>query len=280
MGYRLTDDLIESYALHLRARERSAGTVSKYVRDVRNAARWLDGDAATAERLAAWRDGLVERGYAAATANSMVSAVNGLSRFAGHGECSIRFLRIQRHLFREESRHLSAGEYERLIRTARALGRTRLALVMEVMGCTGMRVSEVRFLTVEALRRGRIDIHLKGKVRTVLLPDALKRRLERYRRHRGLAHGPIFLTQHDRPLSRRQIWRDMKALCAPAKVAATKVFPHNLRHLFATVFYQMCHDLSGLADVLGHSSLETTRIYLKVSNEVHAQRLNGLPLLI
>lgn len=280
MGYTLTNGLIGRYETDLRRTERSEGTIAKYLRDVRNAARWLDGGEATRERLASWRDGLLANGYAAVTVNSMVSAVNGLSRFAGHEECRIRFLRVQRSPFREKSRHLVRAEYEQLVRTARALGRDRAALVMETMGSTGMRVSEVRFLTVEAVRCKRVVIMLKGKVRMVLLPDDLCARLEGYCRKQRIMTGPIFLSRNGRPLSRRQIWRDMKALCAPAKIPTSKVFPHNLRHLFATVFYQACNDLVGLADVLGHSSLETTRIYLKATSEAYIHRINALPLLI
>ncbi len=280
MGYLITEQLLQGYADHLRSVDRSEGTIQKYCRDARNAARWLKDRPATAALLAQWRDGLVEDGYAAVTVNSMVSAVNGLSGYAGHQEARIRFLRVQRCLFRDDEKQLTLAEYERLVRTARALGRTRSALVVETLASTGMRVSEVRFLTCEALRRGRVDIKLKGKVRTILLPEDLCARLERYRSCRNIASGPVFRTEAGRPLSRRQIWRDMKALCGPAHVKPTKVFPHNLRHLFATVFYQACRDLAGLADVLGHSCLETTRIYLKVPKNIHAARINGLPLLI
>lgn len=280
MGYRITAKLRTSFEAHLRSTDHSEGTVQKYGRDIRNAARWLEGREATPQLLARWRDALMEQGYAAPTVNSMVSAVNGLSAFAGCPECRIRFLRIQRCLFREESKHLTLEEYQRLVRTARALGRIRSALMIETLASTGMRVSEARFLTVEALRRGRIDIRLKGKVRTILLPEDLCARLERYCAQHQVCSGPVFRSRSGRALSRRQIWRDMKALCTPARLEPSKVFPHNLRHLFATVFYQACRDLAGLADVLGHSCLDTTRIYLKASRSVHAARINGLPLLI
>lgn len=280
MGYRITAKLRASFEEHLRSTDHSDGTVRKYSRDIRNAARWLAGREATPQLFARWRDALVDQGYAAATVNSMVSAVNGLSVFAGSPECRIRFLRIQRCLFREDSKQITLEEYQRLVRTARALGRVRSALVIEAMASTGMRVSETRFLTVEAVRQGRIDIRLKGKVRTILLPEDLCTRLGLYCVQHEISTGPIFRSHAGRPLSRRQIWRDMKALCAPARLEPSKVFPHNLRHLFATVFYQTCRDLAGLADVLGHSCLDTTRIYLKVPRNVHAARINGLPLLI
>ncbi|MDE7042167.1 MAG: tyrosine-type recombinase/integrase [Oscillospiraceae bacterium] len=208
----------------------------------------------------------------------MLSAVNRLLKFLGREECRVRSLRIQRRTFREQSRELTRGEYQRLLDAAAGLGRERLALLMETICATGIRVSEVQYITVEAARAGRTEIRLKGKIRTILLPSKLCRKLLKYARKQKTASGEIFLTRSGAPVSRRQIWREMKALCKEAGVEASKVFPHNLRHLFATAFYRACRDIVKLADVLGHSSIDTTRIYLITTGAEHARQMEKLGL--
>ena len=192
----------------------------------------------------------------------------------------VRPLRLQRKLFRDESRDLSKAEYDRLVSTAERLGRERLALLLETICATGIRVSEVRYVTVEAAERGKAEISLKGKIRTILLPGKLCRKLLKYARKNKTASGEIFLTRNGTGFSRRQIWAEMKALCAEAGVEAGKVFPHNLRHLFARTFYHVCRDVAKLADVLGHSSIETTRIYLISTGAEHARTLERLGLVV
>ena len=192
----------------------------------------------------------------------------------------VRPLRLQRKLFRDESRDLSKAEYDRLVSTAERLGRERLALLLETICATGIRVSEVRYVTVEAAERGKAEISLKGKIRTILLPGKLCRKLLKYARKNKTASGEIFLTRNGTGLSRRQIWAEMKALCAEAGVEAGKVFPHNLRHLFARTFYHVCRDVAKLADVLGHSSIEATRIYLISTGAEHARTLERLGLVV
>ena len=208
----------------------------------------------------------------------MLSAVNRLLKFLGREECRVRSLRIQRRTFREQRRELTRGEYQRLLDAAAGLGRERLALLMETICATGIRVSEVQYITVEAARAGRTEIRLKGKIRTILLPSKLCRKLLKYARKQKTASGEIFLTRSGAPVSRRQIWREMKALCKEAGVEASKVFPHNLRHLFATAFYRACRDIVKLADVLGHSSIDTTRIYLMTTGAEHARQMEKLGL--
>ena len=190
----------------------------------------------------------------------------------------VKPLRIQRRLFRDDSRELTRPEYLRLLETARTQGRERLALLLETICGTGIRVSEVRYVTVEAVYRGRAEISLKGKIRTILLPGKLCRKLLKYARKQKIASGEIFLTRNEKGISRRQIWAEMKALCDKAGVAPSKVFPHNLRHLFARTFYRVCRDVAKLADVLGHSSIETTRIYLISTGTEHAGTLARLGL--
>ena len=275
----ITKDQIAAYAAHLRREERAPGTIEKYIRDLRAFSLWLEGRPASRELAAAWKERLLAERYAPATVNAMLSALNGLFRFLGWEDCRVRFLSIQRRAFRDQRRELTRTEYERLIRTAEAQGRRRLALLMEAICATGIRVSEVKYLTVEAARLGRAEISLKGKIRTILLPNKLCRKLLKYAKKQKIASGEIFLTRSGKGLSRRQIWAEMKRLCAAAGVEPSRVFPHNLRHLFATVFYRVTRDIVKLADVLGHSSIETTRIYLLTTGAEHARHLERLGLI-
>lgn len=270
---------LAAFAARLAEEERSPGTIEKYLRDVRSFADWLDGRPATRESAAAWKARLLERHYAPATVNSMLAALNRFFSFQGWPECRVRRLRLQRRLFRQEERELTQEEYRRLVDAARSGGRERLALLMEAVCSTGIRVSEVRFLTVEAACRGRAEVALKGKIRTILLPGKLCRRLLKYARSRNIASGELFLTRSGRPLSRTQIWAEMKSICKAAGVAASKVFPHNLRHLFARLFYRASRDVVKLADLLGHASVETTRIYLISTGAEHARALERLRLI-
>lgn len=276
--HKLTVEGINAFGRYLLAEERSAGTIEKYLRDVQAFAAWLDGRAVTREMAAGWKEHLLDMHYAPVTINSMLSAVNVFFRFSGWEDCQVKFLKIQRRLFRDKSRELSRGEYERLLEAAHLLSRERLALLIEAMGATGVRVSEVRYFTVEAARRGRAEISLKGKIRTILLPNKLCRKLLKYAKRKKITSGEIFITRGGKGLSRRQIWAEMKQLCKRADVEASKVFPHNLRHLFATAFYRACKDIAQLADVLGHSSIETTRIYLVTTGEEHLRQLDRLGL--
>lgn len=274
----LTAERIAAYGSWLRQEERAAGTLEKYLRDVSAFARWLAGGPVTKEAAAAWKACLLEQQYAPATVNSMLAALNGFFRFAGWDECRVKFLKVQRQVFRDPRRELTRAEYQRLLDTAEARGRHRLTLLLETIGGTGIRVSEVRSITVEAARLGRADIRLKGKIRTILIPGKLCRKLLKYAKKQKIASGEIFLTKSGRGVSRRQVWAEMKGLCEAAGVEPSKVFPHNLRHLFATAFYRACKDIVKLADVLGHSSIETTRIYLMTSGIEHAKYLDGLGL--
>ena len=273
----LTREHIDAYCLSLLADERSAGTISKYRRDLTAFARWLDGRAVTKESATAWKACLLNRDYAPRTVNSMLAAVNGFCRFAGL-PIKVKFLKIQRQIFRDSSRELTKEEYDRLLAAARESDQERLALIMETLCATGIRVSELRYITVEAARTGRATITLKGKIRTILLPAKLCRKLVKYARKQKIAAGEIFLTSSGRGISRRQVWFELKRLCKAAGVEPTKVFPHNLRHLFATTFYHASRDIVRLADMLGHSSIDTTRIYLTVSGAEQQRQLDRLGL--
>ena len=269
---------LSAFEAHLRSEDRSSGTVGKYLRDGAEFAAWLGCRKLTRETANRWREHLVKTGYAPATINSMLSAVNHLLKFLGQEDCKIRFLRVQRKAFREQNRELTRAEYQRLLDTAAEQGQKRLGLLMETICSTGIRVSEVQYITVEAAQQGRAEVSLKGKIRSILLPAKLCRKLLKYAKKNKTASGEIFLTGSGKPVSRKQIWREMKALCKKAGVESSKVFPHNLRHLFATTFYKACRDIVKLADVLGHSSIDTTRIYLMTTGAEHARQLEKLGL--
>ena len=274
----ITTQRLLEFELYLRGEERSPGTIEKYIRDLRLFQAWIEDREVTRECAAQWKAYLQNEGYASGTINSMLVSLNAFFRYAGWQECRVKLLKLQRRMFREQARELSREEYGRLLRTAHAQGKERLALLMETICATGIRVSELQYITVENAERGRAEIALKGKIRTILLPAKLCRKLLKYAKKQKTASGEIFLTRNGKPLSRKQIWAEMKALCEKAGVEATKVFPHNLRHLFARTFYQASRNVAQLADVLGHSSIETTRIYLMSTGAEHQQQLERLGL--
>lgn len=277
-NYKITKTMIEDYGQFLKKEERARGTISKYIRDVERFAAWLNGKAVTKERTTEWKEHLAESGYCPTTVNSMLASVHGFFRFTGWENCRTRFLRIQRRIFREENKELEKSDYKKLIMTARARKKERLAMIIETIGSTGIRVSELRYLTMEAVRQGQAVVSLKSKIRVILLPGKLIQKLLAYAKKNGIQSGELFLTRNGTSVSRKQIWAEMKWLCKIAGVTATKVFPHNLRHLFARVFYKSSKDIVRLADVLGHSNIETTRIYLVTSGLEYQNWLDQLQL--
>lgn len=277
-GHKLTAEIIAAYGRHLRAEERAPGTMEKYLRDIRRFSAWLGGRAVTKEMAAEWKEDLLSRQYAPTTINGTLAALNGLFCFLGWNECRLKPLKRQRSVFRAKERELTKAEYLRLLETARQAGNERLYLVMETLCSTGMRVSELCFVTTGTLEQGFAAVDCKGKRRTVLLTKRLRRTLAGYCRRHGIRSGAVFVTRTGRPLDRSNIWREMRSLCKRAGVDASKVFPHNLRHLFAVSFYNMEKDIAKLADLLGHASIETTRIYIMESSTEHARRLERLGL--
>lgn len=277
--YRVSREALEQFSQELGRRERAEETVKKYCRDVACFAAWLEDRPVTAEAACRWKAHLLNTGLAPVTVNSKLSALNSFFRFAGWQDCQVKFLKVQRRVFRDQDRELSRDEYGRLLAAARKRDQERLALLLETICATGIRVSEVRYITVAAARTGRTDVALKGKIRTLLLPGKLCRKLLHFAKKQKTASGEIFVTKNGKSLSRRQIWREMKGLCKQAGVAPSKVFPHNLRHLFATVFYRASRDLVKLADLLGHSSVNTTRIYLQTAGSEHVRQLERLGLI-
>ena len=278
MNRQITDEKIDSYREYLCQEEKAAATVKKYVREVGIFAKWLSGREVTKELTARWKEELQMSGYVPITVNAMLSSVNGFFSFMDWQDCRVKFLKIQRRMFRDESKDLDADEYQRLVDTAYRLNNRRLGLVIETICGTGIRVSELEYITVDAVRAGKSEIVLKGKVRVILMPGRLVRKLLDYAGEQNISFGQIFRTRSGKNLSRRQIWAEMKKLCAAADVESSKVFPHNLRHLFAKTFYQVHGDIVRLADVLGHSSIDTTRIYLLSTGAEHVRQLDRLGL--
>ncbi len=279
MKHIITENQIMAYGEYLRHEERSQNTIEKYLHDVRSFYAWLGGMDVTKERVSAWKEYLTANGRAAVTINGCLAAVHSFFIFAGWDGLRVRYLKIQRQVFRDASRELTREEFARLVQTAEDQGNHRLALLLETICATGIRVSEIKYITLEAANRGRADISLKGKTRTILIPGKLAKKLLKYTKKQKIASGEIFITKSGRGMSRRQIWGEMKRLCKTADVDESKVFPHNLRHLFARTFYRVCRDIVKLADVLGHSSIETTRIYLITTGAEYARQLDQLGLI-
>ncbi len=269
---------IRAYEEHLYREERAKSTVEKYLHDVEQFALWLENREVSKEEVCQWKAELCQRGRAAVTVNAALVALHSFFIFMGWEDCRVKYLKRQRQLFCDSCRELDKREYRRLLEAAEKKGNRRLKLLLETICATGIRVSELKYITVEAVKRGRADVHLKGKIRTILIPNKLVKKLLKYAQKEKIACGEIFLTASGKSISRRQVWGEMKKLCKAAHVSSSKVFPHNLRHLFARTFYTACQDIVRLADVLGHSSIETTRIYLVTTGAEYAKELDKLDL--
>jgi len=263
---------------YLRHDEREESTIEAYLRSLTRFAEWADGRAVTKELAMEWKTALSEAGYRPISVNAMLAAVNKFFTCMGREDCKVKYLKLQRQMFRKSEKDLSKEEYHRLVQAAHEKGDLRMELILETICATGIRVGELKYITVEAVRAGVAEIALKGKIRTILLPHRLCRKLQKYAKQQKIASGKIFLTQDGLPVSRQSIWTRMKALCEAAGVERSKVFPHNLRSLFARSFYGSCHDVVRLADVLGHSSIETTRIYLMSTGKEYLRQLDKLGL--
>ena len=265
---------------YLLEEERSAATIEKYGRDVLAFLSWLsDREEISKEVVVGYKQAIIGK-YKTTSANSMLVSVNRFLDFIGKKDCQVKLFKIQRNPFRKKDKELTEEEYNRLILAAKAKSSSRLFLMIQAICSTGIRVSEHRFITREALERGRITIYNKGKERVVFLPKKLKKCLLQYCRQNGIYSGPVFVTKNGTPVNRCNVWAEMKALCKEAGVSPEKVFPHNLRHLFAVTYYRMQKDIVHLADILGHSNIEYTRIYTFTSEEEHARVLSRMCLLI
>ena len=270
---------LTQFKAFLREQERAEQTIEKYLHNLRALMVFLNGESLTKAALISWKENLQEN-YAAASVNAMLAAVNSYLSYRGRGELRVKPLRMQRDMFCRVEKELTRDEYVRLVQAAGQRGNERLALLLQTICATGIRVSELQFITLEAARSGRAEVNCKGKRRTVFLPEKLRRMLLRFAKGRGIGSGAVFCTRCGKPLDRSNIWRDMKALCESAGVQPGKVFPHNLRHLFARTYYAVEKDLSRLADLLGHTSISTTRIYTVESGGTHARQIERMGLLV
>ncbi len=276
----ITERTIQDFEAHLKSDEKSKNTVEKYMRDVTAFVAVLNGEAVTKEAVIAYKQKLLDGGYAIRSVNSVLASLNSLFSFLGWTDCKAKALKLQRQVYCPEEKELTKEEYERLCRTAQEKHNERLSLILQTLCGTGIRVGELHFITVEAVNKGEALVSLKGKTRTIFLVKPLQKKLLRYIAEQKIQSGAVFVTRTGKPMSRTNIWREMKALCKEANVNPDKVFPHNLRHLFARVFYGIEKDIAKLADILGHSSIDTTRIYIVSTGTEHRRRMERMRLII
>ena len=279
-GIVLTDKTIKQFEKHLRMEEKSQNTIEKYIRDVTAFAEYLGGNILSKENAIAYKQCLQDKAYAVRSINSIIASLNALFSFLGIVYCKLKSLKLQQQVYCPEEKELTKAEYARLIHTAKQKGNGRLNLVIQTICGTGIRVSELQFITVEAVEKGEAVVSLKGKTRTVFIVKDLQKKLLRYCREQKIIEGSVFITRTGKPMSRTNIWREMKSLCEQADVNPNKVFPHNLRHLFARTFYGIEKDIAKLADILGHSSINTTRIYIISTGTEHRHRMENMRLII
>ena len=278
-GRILTKEIISDFKEYLILEERSGATVEKYIRDVKAFSAFVNGAEITKEVVIEYKKYLQDS-YAVRSINSMLASINSLFAFLGWQELKVKSIKLQQQIYCPEEKELTKAEYTRLCRAAKHKHNERLNLILQTICGTGIRVSELRFITVEAARHGEATVSCKAKTRSVFIVKELQKKLLRYAAEQGIKSGMIFVTRTGKPISRTNIWREMKALCEEAGVNPQKVFPHNLRHLFARVFYGIEKDIAKLADILGHSSINTTRIYIISTGTEHRRRIENMRLVI
>ncbi|MBR4295347.1 MAG: tyrosine-type recombinase/integrase [Clostridia bacterium] len=275
---RLDNTYVRAFEAHLLKEEKSTVTVDKYLRDVRAFIVYAKERILNKELTVAWKKSLEEAGYKPRSINSMIASLNSLLDFMGRQDCKLKNVRVQKQTYLAEEKELSKAEYVRLLAAAKS--NEKLDLVIRTICGTGIRVSELKYFTVEAVWCGEVTVKCKSKTRTILVPGDLRKLLLNYAGKRGISNGAIFVTRSGKPLDRSYIWAQMKGLCKRAGVSPSKVFPHNLRKLFARTFYGIEKDISKLADILGHSSIETTRIYIMTTGTEHRRKIERLGLVL
>lgn len=276
----LTGEDIQGFYVWLKAEEKSQNTIEKYARDVATFVKFLGKDNITKEKVIEYKSKLITDDYAVRSINSMLASINSLFAFLGWHELKVKSIKLQRQIYCPEEKELTKAEYLRLVNTAKQKGNERLCLLIQTICSTGIRVSELPYITVEAVRHGAAVVSLKGKTRSVFIVRELQKKLLRYAAEHKITSGAIFVTRNGKPMSRTNIWREMKNLCNEAGVSTRKVFPHNLRHLFARTFYGIEKDIAKLADILGHSNINTTRIYIISTGDEHRKKLESMRLII
>lgn len=274
---KITDKLLKSYIEYLREQEKSISTMQSYQRELFSLKMYLDEGKVTKEKLIDYKT-MIATQYKPSSCNVAISAINNFLCYVGREDLFIKPLKVQTQIFESKDKELSKSDYNKLVRAATLNGDERTALAIQTICATGIRVSELQFITIEALKQGQAQVNNKGKNRIVFIPKALVNVLKKYVINHNIASGPIFVTRNGKPLDRTNLWRAMKKICGIAGVKSSKVYPHNLRHLFARTYYQHQKDISRLADILGHSNIDTTRIYTRESGVVHARQIEGLGL--
>ena len=279
MKRQLDQEKIWQFKAHLLSEERSTATVEKYLHDLRVFYAFMDGKILTKTAVLEYKSNLSIK-YAITSTNSMLAAVNALFRFLGWHDLCVKQYKIQKSAFCPEEKELTKAEYIRLIEAAKKNENERLNLIIQTICGSGIRVSELQYITVEAVQRGETFVNCKGKNRRILIVAKLRKRLLRYIKQKNIKFGAVFVTKNGKPVSRHNIWRDMKALCKDADVPPSKVFPHNLRHLFARTFYRLEKDIAKLADILGHTNINTTRIYIVTTATEHKRKMENMRLIV
>ncbi len=269
---------LSTYIQWLENEEKSAATIEKYSRDIRHFINFLHQQPLDKNSVIAYKNHLLTKGYAPSSINSMLAALNSFLNYYGWTDCRVKVVRTQRPIYCSATQELSKAEYYRLIYAAQRRNDTRMVLLLQTICCTGIRISEVQYITVEAVQKGEASVSCKGKTRKIFLVSSIRKQLSLYIRTNHIKKGPVFITCHGNPMNRSNIWREMKKLCTEARVKPSKVTPHNLRHLFARTFYEKDKDLAKLADILGHSSINTTRIYIITTEKEHRKCMERLQL--
>jgi len=268
----------QEYEEYLRQEEKSSATIEKYLRDIRHLCTYLAGKKELNKEVIIGYKTYLMTCYAFSSVNSMLTAVNGYLVFIRQEECRVKLLKRQKKSFCEENQELTREEYMRLLEVARQRKSSRMYFILQTICATGIRIGELAYFTVQALRKRKVEVYNKGKSRVILIPSKLRNSLLKYAKKQGIKEGSIFITKKKNPVNRSNIWTEMKQLCKEAKVVAEKVFPHNLRHLFARTYYGARKDVMKLADLLGHSSVETTRLYILTTGKEHERQISELGL--
>lgn len=275
----ITAETIATFKSHLIEEEKSAATIEKYIRDVTAFAIFVADRNVEKELVVSYKEKITAE-YAVTSVNSMLSSINSILEFLGWYDCRVKQLKIQREIYRSVEKDLTEEEYKKLVRTAEKNGKQQLSLILQTIAATGMRISELRFVTLKALKRGEAIVKCKGKNRKVFILPELCETLKKFAKDNNIRHGAVFLDKFGKPIHRTTVWRQMKSLCKSAQISPSKVFPHNLRHLFAKVYYRLHNDIAKLADILGHSSINTTRIYLVSTGDEHKKQIEQMRLLV
>ena len=271
---------LNDYKAHLICEEKSKLTVDKYIHDISRLYDYMKDDVITKISIVQYKNKLISEGYATRSINSILASINGFFRFLGWNDCCVKSLKLQNDIFRSEEKELTKADYYKLVKSANKCGNKRIALILQTICGTGIRVSELKYITVEAAKSGRARVCCKAKLRDVFIVKELSKKLLQYAKTKGILSGAIFISKNGNPIDRTSVWREMKKLCDIAELNPTKVYPHNLRHLFARIFYSVEKDIVKLADILGHSSINTTRIYMISTGAEHSKRLEMMKLII